>query len=237
MAYTGPVIASSDYDDVALSTTGTADITVTTGARLVVLISSSAGSQRTNATGVTDTQGNTWTQVQSQDMNNRVVSIWHAVAASSGSLTVTATYSHATNWHLCALALGQPADLDTSDSFGNTVNGTTFHAAPVGALDTSPQSLLISVFALNATVTSWSPGTGFTAIRSSIVSTHVYHSQYLQSEAGETDNRCGCTTTGSARNGPAASVAYVVAPGGDPTPPDAFRSRAFQSVAMRGQST
>lgn len=211
MAYSGPTIADTDYSDIAANTTGTVTVSVTAGCRVILLVSQSQGAVATFS-GATDTQGNAWTQaVALTAASNRKAYIYHAVAASTGSLTITATYSSAINWHICGGVLDVAADLDVTGSFDNSAAGNTFHAAPSGSIDTVANTLLISLFSLNAAVTTWVVGSGFTAIRSSVTANYVYHSQYLQSEAGETDQRSGCTTTGSARTGPGVAVAYKAA--------------------------
>ncbi len=208
MSYTGPTIAASNYTDAASNATPTVAVPVTAGCRVLLLVSQSQSSTA-SLSGVTDNQGNTWSQVVALTASsNRKAYIWHAVAASTGTLTITATYSSAINWHICPLVLSGAADLDTSNSFDNSTAGNTFYAAPSGSIDTVANTLVISLFSLNAAVTAWTVGTGFTAIRSSVTANYVYHSQYLQSEAGETDQRAGCTTTGSARTGPGVVVAY-----------------------------
>lgn len=209
MPFTGPTIAASNYTDAVTNAAPTVTVTVTAGCRVLLPVSQSQSSSAT-LSGVTDDQGNTWTQVivGLTASSTRKAYIWHAVVASSGTLTITATYSSAINWHICAVALSGAADLDTSNSLDNSSAGNTFHAAPSGSIDTVANTLLISLFSLNAAVTTWVVGSGFTAIRSSVTANYVYHSQYLQSEAGETDQRAGCTTTGSARTGPGVVVAY-----------------------------
>ena len=209
MAYSGPTITQSSHQDASLSSTLAWSPTVTAGKRVVILTANSVSTAAT-VTGIADSQGNTYTQHVSQSQNSRSCSIWSGVMGSSGSNTITITYSAATYWHASFVEV-DACVLDTFSSFGNSTSATTVYCAASGEIDTAANTLLLAVFAANASTGTVTQASGFTLLSSTTDSNHNFGVQSLQSEAGETDQRC-LFTLGTARLGPGAVISFVNTP-------------------------
>jgi hypothetical protein len=185
------------------SSSQTFDSPVTAGNLLLVVvqIEKTLGSISGFTASVSDTLGNTWTQAGGYEGNGTdiSVSLWYAIANSSGGCTVTAT---ASGISLVALGMAEYSGVSHTDTLDD-VQGTGGFPTP-GTMTTptvgvqGSGELLFAAFAQTAISGSITAGTGFTGR-----GTNVNHGLLMEDVIGPSGDQAATATpgTGSAAYG------------------------------------
>lgn len=204
---------SSAYIETSSTTTMTRTINVTAGSALAVF----AGDNNTSRTfpSCTDSQSNTYTTgPTATGLSARKIVSWRAVAASTGSLTVTVTISAAdSNCWMAAIEV-PGGTFSLGDAQSNATGATTHYCAASPGVTVPDDSVVV------AALSDWSasPGTvtqasGYTAIANSGTASPPSLVQARAFTTGTTNHRADITSTSSVAAG---GVLMLFTPTPDP---------------------
>ena len=189
--------------DVALSSS------VTSGNTIVVCIANNESLSRTFT--VSDSQSNSYTLRKRDVLNGRVVEIWSAETAKSGSTTITVTPSAATHM-VCAAAEITASTIESSDSFQNPSSGT-FYFAEASGFSPPADTIVFSVGTFNASPGTITGNVDYTTLVSSSANP-IGHIAYRETSSELTNERGEITAQSTLRNGPGAIAAFAPVAGG-----------------------
>jgi hypothetical protein len=208
--------SSSVYVEAGSVTTLTRTISVTAGSRIAVFAGSNNDARTFTCA---DSQTNTYTDgPTATGSGSRQVVSWRAVAASTGSVTITVTISAAaTNCWMAAIEIVDGV-FSASGAQSNAVAATTHHCADATGVTVPDGAVVVAA----AADWSGSPGTvtqasGYTALANSQTATPPALVQVRDFTTGTTSHRASFTSTNSVSTGavlmvfapPAAVTSYV----------------------------
>ena len=155
-SFATPALVKQTQGQNATSTSWTMSVTSTAGNALVAMFNSSAGGTG-SVTSLTDTGGNTWTEVVdlgTSGQANTGISMWYCLNAASPVTITAATSSHSWQWQVVEFS-----DVATSSQPDHAPAGTTNSSATTSlvstqATTTQANSLVIGMVGYGAAATS-----------------------------------------------------------------------------------
>jgi hypothetical protein len=201
------------------SNTGSLASSVTAGNLLVISIAKPVTTLRTFS--VTDDRSGIWTPAAQNDANSgRQAEIWYSVNHPGGATTVTVSVnSGTTSCDVCLIEVAGAAissPVDDFDSFDNLTSTNTFYQANTTGFNTTTDSIIFAVQALNGSVTTITADGTYTLLNSATTAfgAGAFLHHYRITTTALTDHRPTVTTTGTTRQGPGACAAFVVGSSG-----------------------
>lgn len=191
--------------------TGTVTLTdVTAGNSIFVLIESNNTSNGTYTTTDDVNAGSYTVDGHNYSNSDRVSSIQHKANVSGGTTTITVVHdSHITRaFSITAVEVSNAGASPTLTyaEYDNVTSTNPKYAAPSTGFSPPADSLVLAVFAFNAGVTSYTLGTGYTAIYSETTASPIGLSMYRHFTSAATNHQPDCTLGTAGRQGPASAI-------------------------------